>query len=224
MYYYNIGARWCGSFHFPRDQLCQENCLGTRKHPKLPSVQTDLNGLDFHILRMFGFFFIAGLTDNYWVLKKKKTLQTIHLTNESQIYEEFKQLNKSPNIATKSGQTIRTDIFKWRNINSTAYEMLNISNYQKHAVLSQNQWALHPSQDNCYFLKINKSARQTSIYCRWGWKHIQPWDRRAQISQKSLKISGLDLIYYPTPGSISKRNQVWVPKKELHPRVCSTLW
>lgn len=144
MYYYNIGTRWCGSFHFPRDQLCQENCLGTRKHPKLPWVQTDLHGLDFHILRMFGFFYSRS-NRQLLSVRKKKTLQTIHLTNESQIYKEFKQLNKSPNIATKSGQTIRTDIFKWRNINSTAYEMLNISNYQSHAVLSQNEWALHPS-------------------------------------------------------------------------------
>lgn len=127
---------------------------------------------------MFEHFFIPGLTDNYWVLEKN--LQTIHRTNESQIYKEFKQLNKSPNVATKSGQII-----------STAYEMPNLGNYQRHAVLSQNEWARHPSQDNCYCLKINISARWTSIYCRWGCKHIQPWDRTAHIPQKSLKISRL---------------------------------
>lgn len=88
--------------------------------------------------------------------------------------------NKSPNVATKSGQII-----------STAYEMPNLGSYQRHAVLSQNQWARHPSQDNCYCLKINISARWTSIYCRWGCKHIQPWDRTAHIPQKNLRISRL---------------------------------
>lgn len=162
---------------------------------------------------MFEHFFIPGLTDNYWVLEGKKKHCKLFIGQMNPKYTKNSN-NKSPNVATKSGQII-----------STAYEMPNLGSYQRHTVLNQNEWARHPSQDNCYCLKINISARWTSIYCRWGCKHIQPWDRTTHIPQKNLKnkstildLTILLLDVYP------KEMRSGCQGKSCTSCVCSTLW